>query len=515
MSSIIINRYCLAGLIALYYSFTSAAESDYFGIQVIDEQTLRGVPLVELKTVSGLQFITDSAGWIAINEPELLNQTTYFHISSHGYEWPKDGFGFRGKALEVKPGQVVELKIQRRNIAQRLYRVTGSGLYRDSVLLGKPTPLALPLVNAQVQGSDSVQFAEYGGQLHWFWGDTNLPRYPLGIFHMAGATSDLPGKAKLDIEEGIDFRYFQDEKGAARNTATMPGDGPTWVFGVTVVADRAGKDQLLAGYSKIRNGLEVYRRGLCRWNDERNSFDDVGTVPEEAPLFPSGNSLRHKEGNREWIYYCEPLPTLRVHATAESVRDVTQYEAFTCLKPGSRLKNNQPRVDDLDRDEQGSLRWSWKKNTPQLDSTAEARLIKAGIIKEDEARLQLTDATTGKRITPHRGNVAWNEYRQRWTLITGEINGTSLLGEIWYAEADDLLGPWQHAVKIVTHEKYDFYNPRQHLIFQKENGKIIYFEGTYTHTFAGKPRPTPRYDYNQIMYKLDLSDSRLKLPAAK
>jgi hypothetical protein len=94
------------------------------------------------------------------------------------------------------------------------------------------------------------------------------------------------------------------------------------------------------------------------------------------------------------------------------------------------------------------------------------------------------------------------------------MNGdSSLIGEIWYAEADSLEGPWLHAAKIITHEKYDFYNPRQHPVFQKENGRIIYLEGTYTHTFAGNPRPTPRYEYNQIMYKLDLSDSRLKLPA--
>jgi hypothetical protein len=41
---------------------------------------------------------------------------------------------------------------------------------------------------------------------------------------------------------------------------------------------------------------------------------------------------------------------------------------------------------------------------------------------------------------------------------------------------------------------------------------VIFFEGTYTHTFAGNPDPTPRYDYNQVMYKLDLGDPRLVLP---
>jgi hypothetical protein len=41
---------------------------------------------------------------------------------------------------------------------------------------------------------------------------------------------------------------------------------------------------------------------------------------------------------------------------------------------------------------------------------------------------------------------------------------------------------------------------------------VIYFEGTYTQTFSGNPEATPRYDYNQIMYRLDLDDPRLVLP---
>ena len=37
----------------------------------------------------------------------------------------------------------------------------------------------------------------------------------------------------------------------------------------------------------------------------------------------------------------------------------------------------------------------------------------------------------------------------------------------------------------------------------------MYFEGTYAETFSGAPSKTPRYDYNQVMYRLDLSDPRL------
>jgi hypothetical protein len=57
----------------------------------------------------------------------------------------------------------------------------------------------------------------------------------------------------------------------------------------------------------------------------------------------------------------------------------------------------------------------------------------------------------------------------------------------------------------------DFYNPTQHPFFDADGGKTIYFQGTYTNMFSGDPYPTPWYEYNQVLYKLDLSDPRLKL----
>src|SRR5689334_337736 len=77
------------------------------------------------------------------------------------------------------------------------------------------------------------------------------------------------------------------------------------------------------------------------------------------------------------------------------------------------------------------------------------------------------------------------------------------------------MGPWVYARKVVTHDDYTFYNPRQHPFFDQQGGRRIYFEGTYVTTFASdKAVPTPRYDYNQMMYRLDLDDARLNLPVA-
>jgi hypothetical protein len=97
-------------------------------------------------------------------------------------------------------------------------------------------------------------------------------------------------------------------------------------------------------------------------------------------------------------------------------------------------------------------------------------------------------------------------------LLAVQSFGTSALGEVWYAEADTPLGPWVYARKVVTHDRYSFYNPKQHPAFDRDGGRTIFFEGTYAHTFSGNPDATPRYDYNQIMYSLDLADPRLVLP---
>src|SRR5947208_3554801 len=83
---------------------TGAEPREYFGIQVVDDLTGRGVPLVELETVNALRFVTDSAGRVAFLEPGLMGHDVFFTVKSHGYEFPQDGFGFHGQKLRTDPG---------------------------------------------------------------------------------------------------------------------------------------------------------------------------------------------------------------------------------------------------------------------------------------------------------------------------------------------------------------------------------------------------------------------------
>ncbi|HSU66784.1 MAG TPA: hypothetical protein VLJ39_07930, partial [Tepidisphaeraceae bacterium] len=349
----------------------AASPDDYFGIQVIDSATGRGVPLVELRTVSNQRFYTDSNGLAALNDPALLNQKVFFYPESPGYEFPPDGFGMRGASVDVKPGTLVTLKLKRLNIAERLYRVTGQGIYRDTVLLGRKAPIREPLLNAKVVGQDSVQMLAYNEKLYWFWGDTNRLAYPLGHFGMAGATSPLPSKGGLDPSVGVDLTYFIDPTGFSRPTCDIPGNGPKWLEGLVVVKDDTGRDRMIARYSRMKSLNEVLERGLVQWDDASGSWKLLKQFSLDAPLYPTGQPIRYTDAGTDYFYF----GSIRVRADLQSLTDPGAYETFTCLKPGARYSKNEP---PLDRAADGTLNWSWKRDTSPVTGIEEKELLNRG-----------------------------------------------------------------------------------------------------------------------------------------
>jgi hypothetical protein len=199
------------------------------------------------------------------------------------------------------------------------------------------------------------------------------------------------------------------------------------------------------------------------WNDQTDNFEKLRTLwtkAEDAPKpppFPEGHPAFWKDDQgREWVLFGNPLPRLRCPATFEGWQDASTWEVLT----------------------------------PQQ---------------------HLLSAADGKPVKPHTGSIAWHPWRKRWVTIFMEAFGKpSAFGELWYAEADAPTGPWGPAVKVLSHDNYTFYNPRIHAEITPPDSPILIFEGTYTMQFADKPRPTPRYDYNQILYRLDLDDPALR-----
>ncbi len=478
-----------------------ALSKEWFGIQVVDESTRRGVPLVTLTTVNQITYTTDSAGWIAFHEPGLMDREVFFHVSSPGYSIGKDGFGYAGIKLTPKLGEKVEVPILRLNLAERMYRITGQGIYRDSTLLGQPVPLPRANFN-QVLGQDSVQAVRWKNRVFWLWGDTERVDYPLGHFHSTCAWSDLIEKGGLSVEEGIHLEYLTDDQGKLRHMMPSQEPGAVWIFGLLVVADADGKDHLVGHYGRYKDLGTRLEHGICEFDEAQGIFVPMVLLGDEFEWqHPQGNAFRHTEAGADWFYFGSAFATTRVAATYADVMNPGSYEA---LAWSSKEKD-----------------YRWQKALPPVSQATEAALLAANQMPAERALLQLQDALTSKAVRIHRSSVAWNLHRRAWVMIgTQEAGEESHLGEVWYAEAATPSGPWKKAVKVASHPRYSFYNPRQHPFLQQQDGRVLYFEGTYTQTFSGQPVKTPRYDYNQLMYRLDVDDMRLapaqlKVPAGE
>src|ERR1043166_3770276 len=102
---------------------TAAASPQPCRIEVVEKGTGWPVPLVELRTTHNVRFVTDKAGVIAFDLPELMGRETWFDIVGNGYEVPRDGFGSRGVRLKPEPGGNLKVEVTRKTIAKRLGQI--------------------------------------------------------------------------------------------------------------------------------------------------------------------------------------------------------------------------------------------------------------------------------------------------------------------------------------------------------------------------------------------------------
>lgn len=425
-------------------------------IEVVDREDGWPVPGVELRTTHGLRLVSDNAGVIAADIPEAEGRECWFEVIGHGYGVKKDGFGYAGVRLTLRPGVTSKIEVTRTSVARRLGRLTGSGLFAESRRLGDTAGGP----EQPLTGCDSVFAVDHGGARLWFWGDTNVLRYPLGNFHMTAARTS-PSAAPPD-RPPLDFRYahFTEERGgqaAPRGVCRLEGDGPTWATGMVSLRDAGGAPRLVGVAAKIRGFLEAYRYDAVEWDDAKEEFRATRTLwtrkakDEPLPKLPEGHAVRWTDaGGRRWILFCNPFPTLRCPDSYEGWADRAQWET--------------------------------------LEAPA------------------TVSAASGASVRPHTGSTAWHPWLKRWIAVFVERDGQpSALGEVWIAQADSPLGPWGGAVKVATHEDYTFYNPRLLPEYFRPDSPVALFEGTYTATFSGNRRPTPRWDYNQVLHRVDFT----------
>ena len=277
-------------------------------IEVVERGTGWPVPLVELRTMHQARFVTDNAGVIAFDLPELMGRKTWFDVLGHGYEVPKDGFGYRGVALTPEPGKTLRLEVDRTIVARRLGRLTGGGLFAESQKLGRE----LDWRESGVLGCDSVQNAVHRGRLFWAWGDTAMPNYPLGIFDMTGATTAIQPLTVFEPPLRLKLDYISDAQGRPRGVAPIPGSGPTWISGYVSLPDQAGTPRLVGTYAKIRPPMEAYEFGLCVWNDQTSTFERLRVLWSKSPAEPKPPTMPEGQPafwndaqGRAWVFLAQ------------------------------------------------------------------------------------------------------------------------------------------------------------------------------------------------------------------
>lgn len=452
-----------AMLAFLFATVVAAADDDpskrLCRVTIVDAENGWPVPMVELRTTNDIQYVSDNAGVIAIDDAGLMNREVWFHVSGHGYGVPKDRFGYGGVRLMPQPGAALTVEVRRRCIAKRVGRLTGNSLFAESQKLGDEREWR----DGPVFGCDSVLTAVHQGRLFWLWGDTNVASYPLGVFHSSSATTNPQPFDSFEPPLRPQFDYFLEEnRGRPRGVAEMPGDGPTWLTAYVSLPDATGQERLVASYRKIAPPMNIYERGLCVWDDAEERFIHHRTLwkKSDGEPRPQADLDGHPafwtdDTGKRWVLLGNPLPKIRFPATFEAWSDSATWEILT----------------------------------PQQT---------------------LVSAADGMPVQPHSGSIAFNPWRKRWvTVFMQHFGKPSAFGTLWYAESDVPTGPWGAAVEILSHDNYTFYNPRIHPEVTPDDEPILLFEGTYTDQFTRHARTTPRYDYNQILYRLDLDDPKL------
>lgn len=494
----------------------------------MDADTGRGIPLAYLRTTYKTVYVTDSDGFVAFLEPDLMNEDVWFTFASYGYGTPglnsEYGPGFR---LHVIPGASQTITLTKNQtegqIADRLYRMTGYGVYRDSVLLGRQPPIQSPDLNARVTGSDTIQCAKWKNKLLWLWQDTSsVSLGPFdGNYFMTGATTDLP--ERLEPDRGLNWEYYtqqgRDPRYFTRNMSHVILEqnrtSPIWIDGLTVVPDAQGVQHMVGRYLAQNGQLITLEQGLVEWNDTNETLERASRGLDLRKPLPDGHPIfvRDAASGKRFVFYGN---NTRVEATYENVIDPGQYEAYTCLDALGRVRRNP----------NGTAFFSWVKGGMPVNFQVSFDLVRDGNITQAEAPYQLLDVDSrpNRPVAMAAVGIAWNPYLKLWVNIMEQGKyGEDVprgLGEIWFATAKSPVGPWKYSRKVATHtmldetqlvnNNNDLYNPVQHYELMREGGRVVYFSGTFVSTFSGNTFRTPYYDYNNIMYRLFMNDSRLE-----
>eukprot|EP00658_Telonema_sp_P-2_P044824 TRINITY_DN3272_c0_g2_i1.p1 TRINITY_DN3272_c0_g2~~TRINITY_DN3272_c0_g2_i1.p1 ORF type:complete len:499 (+),score=66.94 TRINITY_DN3272_c0_g2_i1:80-1576(+) len=473
----------------------NAAESGspYFAIRVVDSSSHAGVPLVRLTTSTYITMYTDSAGVAAFDEPGMMNQPVWFSVLADGYVYAQnaDPPYDPGVTLVTTPGGQATIELNRTQPGSRVFRLTGAGLYRDSLLTGLPVPptaraRALMDPASKSAAQDTVMTAVYKHRVFWTFGDTVCPSdrrqgncHNTGMYTV-GATSPLP----TVLGSPPELSYFGGGGTIHPMAPISPLDRNTWISGLSVVGAGQPNETMYATYIKPSTGggpdPHEYE-GVAVWNQSTSTFEQISRWPNASVKKVSLNGahavqlLSPADSGDGYIYYSGSAAYARV---AES--SVGEYHNYQVL--------------DVNR------KW----------------------VPVGEA---VKTPSQGEGVTLGGGTVNWNSWLGKYMLVADGGDNAVYLGF-----ATQLVGPFVNATMVASHRSTgsSCYNAAHLPHMDSSDGRVIYFACTYTAMWsnapAGAPKNSwgaclfgqngskagcaavvPRYEYNNLVYKVDLS----------
>ena len=157
-------------------------------------------------------------------------------------------------------------------------------------------------------------------------------------------------------------------------------------------------------------------------------------------------------------------------------------------------------------------------------------MVANGLYRRDESWNQFRDRDTGKNNTHRAWHSHLNEHRKRWIAVFSEINGQhglmvkppytgpppllagnpayegTILGEVWYTEADTPVGPWVYGACESLRTTTTAFTIRDIIRFLTRRGGVHFFEGSFATIYSKAVDKTPRYDYDQLMSGSSMGD---------
>ncbi len=429
-----------------------------FRVECIDAENGWPVPGVQLTTSAGHRFVSDNAGVVAIGEPDYYGRSMTFSVTGHGY---RPSSGASSVTLSVKAGGEAKVELARQYRAMRLGRIGGGGLFGESMKVGE----RLDEPEDGEVGRDSVQVKPYGDKLFWLWGDTNVRSYPLGVFNTTASYTANPPFSAWVPPVAPKYANFKNSDGNIRGVIDQPWGGLMWIFGLVDLKDKKGNAKLGGAWTCVSGNNANSSgscNGLCTWNPDTEKFDItrvLNSSTNSCSMFPDGNNMKWTdEKGKKWILFGGPYPWLKIPDSYES--------------------------------------WCNPDTWEKLSYSSRAATCKG---------------STTSTVTPKGGQMMWNAAIGKYVAIFYlDLD----FGGLWYAEADSPFGPWYNAEKVCQMDNYNFYNPVVHAESDPTKPYLI-FEATYTDAFVGQPDPTARWNYTQVLYRLNLDGTACEAAPAR